>query len=142
MSFWTVFCPFTPYGPRKSIFLKNGKSTWRYYPFTSINDSHIMYGSSDMDSNRQNFFDILDHFLPFYPKTQNFEKMKKIPGDIIILHRCNINNNHMMYGSWDMKRNKHNFLSFWTYPPNNPKNQNLKKWNKYLEILSFYKCVP
>ena len=36
------------------------------------------------------FFVILDHFLPFYPlnnpKNQNFEKMKKIPGDIIILH--------------------------------------------------------
>ena len=35
-------------------------------------------------------FVILDHFLPFYPlnnpKNQNFEKMKKITGDIIILH--------------------------------------------------------
>ena len=32
---------------------------------------------------------ILDCFLPFYPpmdkKHQNFEKMKKTPGDIIIL---------------------------------------------------------
>ena len=27
-------------------------------------------------------------------------------------------------------------------PPNNPKNQNLKKWKKNPEILSFYKCVP
>ena len=40
------------------------------------------------------FFVILDHFLPFYspinPKNKNFEKMKKkIPGDIIILHKCN-----------------------------------------------------
>ena len=49
------------------------------------------------------FFVILDHFLPFYPpnnpKNQNFEKMKKTPGDIIILHKCTINDNHMMYGS-------------------------------------------
>ena len=49
------------------------------------------------------YFVILNHFLPFYPsnnlKKQNFEKMKKIPGDIIILHRSNINDNHMMYGS-------------------------------------------
>ena len=51
------------------------------------------------------FFLILDHFLPFYtpspnhppppppprqsnnPENQNFEKMKKTTGDIIILHR-------------------------------------------------------
>ena len=38
------------------------------------------------------FFVILDRFLPFYPlnnlKNQNFEKLKKTPGDIIILHMC------------------------------------------------------
>ena len=67
-------------------------------------------------------FVILDHFLPFHlpnnPKNQNFEKMKKLPGDIINLHKCNINDNHMMYGSWDTERDGHNFLSFWTisYP--------------------------
>ena len=32
-------------------------------------------------------------------KNQNFEKMKRMPGDIIILHMCTINDNHMMYGS-------------------------------------------
>ena len=37
-----------------------------------------------------------------------------MPGDIIILYMCTINDNHMMYGSWDMERNGHNFLSFWT----------------------------
>ena len=63
-------------------------------------------------------FAILDCFLPFYhpnnPKNQNFEKLKKKPGDIIILHMCTINDNHMMYGSWDIKHDRHNFLSFWT----------------------------
>ena len=53
------------------------------------------------------FFVILDHFLPFYPpnnpKNQNFEKMKKRPGDIIILHMCTKNDNHMMYGSGEME---------------------------------------
>ena len=39
---------------------------------------------------------------------------KKTPGDIIILNKCNINDNHMMYGSWDMEHNRQNFLSFWT----------------------------
>ena len=49
------------------------------------------------------FFVIFDCFLPFYPpdnpKNQNFEKMKKTPGAIIILHTCNVNGNDMMYGS-------------------------------------------
>ena len=39
--------------------------------------------------------------------------MKKIPRDIIILHKCAINENHMMYGSCHMKHNRQNFLSFW-----------------------------
>ena len=58
----------------------------------------------------------LDRFLPIYPthnpKNQNFEKMKKITGDIIILHMCTINENHMMYGSWDMECDRQNVLSF------------------------------
>ena len=51
------------------------------------------------------FFVILDRFLPFYLpnnlKNQNFEKMKKSPGDIIILHMCTINDNLKRYGSRD-----------------------------------------
>ena len=35
---------------------------------------------------------------PNNPKNQKFEKMKKPPGDIIILQMCVINDNHMMYG--------------------------------------------
>ena len=49
---------------------------------------------------------IFCHFGPFFallppnnPKNQNFEKMKKPPGDIITLHMCTINDNHTMYGS-------------------------------------------
>ena len=38
-------------------------------------------------------------FLPPYSqKNQNFEKMKKLPGDIIILHMCTKNYDQMMYG--------------------------------------------
>ena len=55
------------------------------------------------------FFVILDHFLHFYLfnnlKNQNFEKLKKELGDII-LHMCTINENHMIYGSWDMEHNE------------------------------------
>ena len=34
-------------------------------------------------------------------KNQNFEKMKKIAGYIIILHMCTKTHNHMRYSSWD-----------------------------------------
>ena len=48
-------------------------------------------------------FVILYRFFPFYPpndtENQNFETMKKIPGDIINLPMCTINDYHMMYGS-------------------------------------------
>ena len=49
------------------------------------------------------FFAISGHFLPFHPtdnpKKENFEKLKTIPGDIIICTMCTINDNHVMYGS-------------------------------------------
>ena len=32
----------------------------------TINDSHMIYTFSDIECNRQIFFVILDHFLPFY----------------------------------------------------------------------------
>ena len=53
---------------------------------------------------------------PPFPNTlqnQNFGKMKKRPGDII-LQLCTTNDDHMMYGSWDMECDGQNFLSFWT----------------------------
>ena len=98
------------------------------------------------------FFVILDYLLPFYPpnnpENQNFEKMEKPPGDINILHMCTINDNHMMYGSWDMKCDRHNFFIildhlFPFYPPplNNPKIIFLKKMKNCLEISSFYNCT-
>ena len=64
--------------------------------------SSLRYGAR-----RMQFF-ILGHFLRFYspnsPKNQNFEKMKKTPGDIITLHMCTKKYDQMMYGSWDMLR--------------------------------------
>ena len=77
------------------------------------------------------FFALLS---PTTQKIKILKKWEKTPGDII-LHMCTINGNHMMYGFWDMKRDRQIFLSFWTvfcpfYPHNNPKNQNLEKLKK------------
>ena len=63
LSFWTVFCHFTPLWPQKiKFFKKMEKNTCRHHNFTNINDSHMMCGSSDMECNRQNFCVILDCF--------------------------------------------------------------------------------
>ena len=92
----------------------------------------------------------MGYFLPFYPsnspKNQNFEKMKKAPGDIIILHKCAKNYNQMIYSSWDMVHDKCNYFSFWaifyTFTPlKAQKIKILKKWKKTLEISSFYMCI-
>ena len=92
-------------------------------------------------------FVILDYFLHFQPlnnpENQNFEKIKNMTGNIIILQKDTINDNDMMYGSWDMTQDIEffvflgHFLPF--YSTNNPKNQNFEKMKKkHLKILSFY----
>ena len=109
-----------------------------------IND--IMYHSCNMECNRQ-FFVILDHFLPSYLtnilENYNFEKMKKMFGEIIILKICTINDYHMMHDSWDMECNWHTFSSFKSIfcPFTTQKIKILKKWKKHLEIL-FYAWLP
>ena len=46
-------------------------------------------------------------------KIKIWKKGKKTPGDIIFLHMCTIDQDHMMYGSWDIKCKGQSFLSFW-----------------------------
>ena len=97
---------------------------------------------------------VISHFWLFFallpsnsPKNQNFEKIKKTPGDIIILHMCTKNYDQMMYGSWDMVHDRCNYFSFWAiFYPFTPltarKIKILKKWKKKSEISSFYIHVP
>ena len=120
--------------PRKSKFWKN-RNAWRCHHFTQVhhNDNHMMYGSCNMKHNRQ-FFVILDHFLHFNltknQKNKNFEKMKKKPGDTIILLKCIKNHDHILYCSWDIARDGRNcYFSSWTIfcpftPISAQKNQN------------------
>ena len=50
---------------------------------------------------KHEFFVILNHFLPFYPTNnpgnQNFEKILKMPQDIINLQKCTKNHDHMLH---------------------------------------------
>ena len=100
----------SPYGPRKSKFWKNEQNTW-YYHFTNVYHKwksydlwFLRYGVQQIE-----FFVIFNCFWPFTPPTTQkikiLKKWKK-PGDIIILHRCTKNNDHMMYGCWNMVRNR------------------------------------
>ena len=64
----------------------------------------------------------MDHFSPFYPnidpKNKYLEKMWKNPGDIL-LHMCTTNEDHMIYGSWDIR---HNRVTLWpSYQPEKSK---------------------
>ena len=98
--------------------------------------------------NTTEYFLILDYFLPFYPpnnpENQNFEKMKKMPGDII-LHMCTMHENHMMYGSWDMEHNRQNFVSFdhfWPfYHLKQTRKPRSEKTKKCMEMQSISKIV-
>ena len=57
----------------------------------------LRYGAEQIQ-----FFIILDHFRPCYPPNDPKNQCKrnaKTAGDIILLHMCTINDDHMMYGS-------------------------------------------
>ena len=52
---------------------------------------------------------IFCHFRPFFallphyrPQKLKLGKNVKTPGDIMLSHMCTINQDHMMYGSWDI----------------------------------------
>ena len=118
----------------------------------TLNDNHIMYGSWDMECDRQNFLSFWTVFSllpPKQPKKSNFwkKKDKKLPGDIIILHMCTLNDNHMMYGYWDIERDRQNILPFCTiFCPFTPlaaqKMKILKKWKNYPgDIINLHKCT-
>ena len=96
----------------------------------------------NMKCNRQIFFVLLGHFLPFYPpNSSNNENIKneKKPGDIIILYKCTKNHAHRLYFSWDMARDGCNcyFQYFSILLPNNsPTNEN-KSW-RYRHFIQVY----
>ena len=84
------------------------KSTWRHYPFTHVYHKWKPYDIWLLrsETRQTEFFVILGSFLPFdtpnNPKNQNFEKMKKTPEFINILHLHTTNDQHIC-GSWDME---------------------------------------
>ena len=120
LPFWTIFCPFT--SPLMILHIKIMKKkcldilSFYTYMFT-INEDHMIYGSGNIRCDRQKFSTFWAISCPFSPlKTGKIKilTLKKTPGDIIILHICTTNDNHMMHSSWDIEHDRHNVLSFWT----------------------------
>ena len=122
LSFWTIFCIFTPLTTKKNKNFEKMENTpddiiQVYHKSQSYDVWFLRYWAQQTE-----FFVILGNFLPFYPsnnlKNQNFEKMR----EIITLYMCTINDNYMIYGSWDIKHDRQNCLSFWTvfWPFTNP----------------------
>ena len=119
-------------------------------PLSNQNLDDMIYSSWDIECEGLKLV-ILGYFSPFIlpenPKNQNFEKMKKSNGDIIILHVCTKNHNHMMFDSWDREWDGWNFCDFGPFfalspPLTTQKIKILKKLKKDPEMPSFYTCVP
>ena len=111
------FLPFypSPIKTWKIRILKKWKNCWDIIILHVYQKpQYMMYGFWDTEWGQAESFVILSHFLPFYHtnnlRNQNFEKMKKASGDIIILHFCTANENHMMYGSTDMRQDRYFFI--------------------------------
>ena len=135
-----LFFAFYPPNSLKNENFKKTKKTPGYVIILqncTKNYDHTVYCSWDMAHDRCNcYFSFWAIFCPFTPppppyppltcpKNEIFKKMKKTPGDIIILHNCTKNRYHMLYRSWDMVHDRCNcYLSFWTIfcPLNSPKN--------------------
>ena len=112
----------------------------------------MLYCSWDMVRDRCYFF----HFGPFFallspltaPKIKINKKWRKPTGDIMSLHKCTKNHDHILHCSWDMAHDRYNcyffhfgfFFSIYLQLPTKPKFW--KKWKKRLDISSSYNCVP
>ena len=100
-------------------FWKNKNNAPIYYHFTHVHHKWQSYDvhSWDMRHDGHKFVVILGHLYPT-EQPENFEKKnkkkkkkkkKKPSGDIIILHKCMKNYNHMLHCSWDITCGECNF---------------------------------
>ena len=110
-SFWTILCPFT----EKSKFWKKKPGDIITLHLCTRNDKHMMYGSLDTRCNEQSFLWTI--FFPFDPpknlENQNFDKMKKKKKKYwryYHLYHKWINENDMIYGSWNRECDRLNFF--------------------------------
>ena len=140
LSSWAIFCPFTPLKAQKMKTNKKWKIHLEISSFYTSARKTMVIGYTVPEIWHVTdviVIFILDYNFLFYPpnspKNENFKKMKKTPGDIIILYKCTKNHDHMLYCSWDKMCDRCNcYFSFWAIfcpstPLTSPKNQNFTK---------------
>ena len=130
--FGPFFCPPTlclPKDPKNQNFEKKLKkclealSFYRY--MSTINVNHMIYGSWNIRCNRQKFLSFWAIFCPFSPLTTwkiKILKLKKTPGDIIILKTpgdiiTNLHHKWQSFGVWFLRYEAwlaEFFLSLWS----------------------------
>ena len=112
-----------------------------YCPLTP-QKTKMIYGSWDIKCKGQSFLSFWAIFLPFDPPNKPKNQNPKKCLEILSFYTCVLQMTIMMYGSWYIKHDRQNFLSFLAiFCPFNPltiqKIKTLKKGKKLLEILSF-----
>ena len=108
--------------------------------YASVPKAIITWGTNPEIWHETDSFVILGHFLSFYTRNnlenQNFEQLKKESGDAIIVHMYTINDNHMMYASWDMECNRQFFVVSGHFLPFHPTidTKNFSNYGIYKEV--------
>ena len=95
MSFWAIFCPFTPQTAGKMKISQKWKKNLEILSFTQMyqNHDHMLCCFWDMACDTCNFyFSFWATFCPFIPpyqpKKSKLQKMKKNPLEISSFYRC------------------------------------------------------
>ena len=141
LSFWAI--------SSKSKFWKNEKSSWKCFHLhkCTINDNHMIYGSWDINCNRQIFLVIFGYFLPFYPQKMKISQIEKkkhletssfntsVPKIMVTGYTVPVCAGCNCYFSLR--------TIFYPFTPlTGRKMKKSKNWKKYLDISSFYSNVP
>ena len=121
--FFCHYGPFFAFLPQKDKILKKWKKHLKIIiilQMFTINNSHIIYGFSDIEYNWQIFFVILDHFCTFTPlKTKKIKILKNWKKHLEISSFHTSVPKIKIYCSLDMARIRFNcYFSFWAifYP--------------------------
>ena len=119
LSFRVIFCPLTLLITQKIKTLKNQKNgdVIILHMYTKNHDHNY-----DICCLRYGVWQIICHFGPFFTLLSPYwpKKIKCTKTlDIILIHMCSINENHMIYGSSDISNNEQSFchsgpfFAFW-----------------------------
>ena len=119
-SFWAIFCTFSPVTAQKNEILKKWKKDLEILSFYICVPEIMIRWCTIPEIWCVTNVIVIFHFGPFFallpsnsPKYQNFDKVKKNLGDIIILRMCAKNHDQMMYGFWDIVHDGCNYFLFW-----------------------------